>query len=716
MASLIPGFEYDIFISYRQKDNEYDGWVTEFVNNLRRELNATFKDEVSIYFDANPSDGLLENYSVRESLIKKLRCLIFIPVISQTYCDPKSYAWQNELCSFKDYSDKDEFGRNIVLQGGNVTSRILPVKIHELDFEDKMLLENELGGVLRSVDFIYKSSGVNRPLRSFEDHPNDNLNKTYYRDQINKVANAIKEIINALRKPDTSFSFHIPEKELYTPHKRNTWPLKISVIVIAALLIAGYFIIPRTSVASGSVDKSIAVLPFINDSHDQENTHFIDGIMEEILHNLQAIKDLRVISRTSVEQFREQKRSISKISKELNVNYIVQGSAQIYGNKLRLRVQLIRSDKEKQLLNLPYDMELKEANDLFSIQSEIAQSIATKLEAAITPNEKIIINKKPTNDLGALNDFLQGQFFWRKLTHNDLDSAMKYFESAKKKDPSFALSYAGISDAWIALGQLGFISPETAGVNASAALIKALELDSTLAQIHYSLALVMYAVKWDWKGSEAEFQKSLIINPNNAEARSHYSNLLDITGRVNEAKQQIEMANRLDPYNPLIKSLYALHLLFTSEYDKAIDESKEALLLDQTNPVALFANAYALHATGNYGAALIIWKTAYFNTYKGFKKISHAFDKGYARGGYKAALKSEADTLAKQLGKGYYNPTDISTLYLAAGENKKALEFMVKAYKVHDQNAIYVKLPLYDGLRNEVRFQELCKKMNLPIR
>ena len=166
MASLIPGYEYDIFISYRQKDNKHDGWVTEFVNQLKGELEATFKEDISIYFDENPHDGLLETHSVDKSLEIKLKCLIFIPIISQTYCDSKSFAWQNEFCAFNRLAKEDKFGRDIRLTGGNVASRILPIKIHDLDPEDKTLLENELDGVLRSIEFIYKSVGVNRPLRA----------------------------------------------------------------------------------------------------------------------------------------------------------------------------------------------------------------------------------------------------------------------------------------------------------------------------------------------------------------------------------------------------------------------------------------------------------------------------------------------------------------------------------------------------------------------
>src|SRR5664279_2676310 len=139
MPSIVPDYEYDIFISYRQKDNEYDGWVTEFVENLKRELHATFKEDISIYFDLNAQDGLLETHIVDKSLAKKLKCLIFIPIISQTYCDLKSFAWQHEFVAFNKLAKEDQFGRDIRLAGGNVASRILPIKIHNLDPEDKTL-------------------------------------------------------------------------------------------------------------------------------------------------------------------------------------------------------------------------------------------------------------------------------------------------------------------------------------------------------------------------------------------------------------------------------------------------------------------------------------------------------------------------------------------------------------------------------------------------
>ena len=204
MASIVPGYEYDIFISYRQKDNRHDGWVTEFVDNLKGELESTFKEEIRVYFDIDPHNGLLETHDVDDSLREKLKCLIFIPIISRTYCDPKSFAWEHEFKSFVRQASQDQYGLKVKLANGNVVSRVLPVRIHNLETSDIKLCESVLGGVLRSVDFTYKSPGVNRPLRSKEEKPQDNLNNTLYRDQINKVANSVEEIIQGLRSVPAS--------------------------------------------------------------------------------------------------------------------------------------------------------------------------------------------------------------------------------------------------------------------------------------------------------------------------------------------------------------------------------------------------------------------------------------------------------------------------------------------------------------------------------
>ncbi len=201
MSGIIEGYNYDIFISYRQKDNRGERWVSEFFESLKMELESTFKEEISVYFDNNTHDGLLETHDVDESLKEKLKCLVFIPIISRTYCDPRSFAWEHEFRAFVKQASEDQFGLKVKLPNGNVAGRVLPVKIHDLDADDEKLYEAVLGGVLRGIEFIYKEPGVNRPL-----NPNDdekiNLNKTRYRNQINKVALAIKDIIHSIKIPE----------------------------------------------------------------------------------------------------------------------------------------------------------------------------------------------------------------------------------------------------------------------------------------------------------------------------------------------------------------------------------------------------------------------------------------------------------------------------------------------------------------------------------
>jgi Sulfatase-modifying factor enzyme 1 len=218
MASLIPDYEYDIFISYRQKDNKGDKWVSEFVDALKTELESTFKEEISVYFDINPHDGLLETHDVDASLKEKLKCLIFIPIISRTYCDPKSFAWEHEFKAFVESASNDQFGLKIKLPNGNYSNRILPVRIHNLDSADIKLFESEIGGVLRSIDFVYKETGVNRQLRAKDDDIIKNSGQILYRDQINKVAMAVKDIIESMKSHVTDDNakgkeFHNKEKD-----------------------------------------------------------------------------------------------------------------------------------------------------------------------------------------------------------------------------------------------------------------------------------------------------------------------------------------------------------------------------------------------------------------------------------------------------------------------------------------------------------------------
>jgi TolB-like protein/Tfp pilus assembly protein PilF len=477
MANIIPGYEYDIFISYRQKDNKGDRWVSEFVDALKTELESTFKEEISVYFDINPCNGLLETHDVDASLKDKLKCLIFIPIISRTYCDPKSFAWEHEFKAFVKQASKDLFGLKVKLPNGNVANRILPIQIHDLAVEDKDLLEKELGGVLRAIEFIYKEPGVNRPLTQ-KDNEEKNSNKTNYRSQINKVANAIDEVIHSLKGVQATplerkfqYDHPIPKvkeegktKKLSETSGINRKSKKWFMIPFSVLLcIAGAFavfkIIERSKQVNDvtKLEKSIAVLPFRNDTPNDSTTYFLNGVMEEILNNLQKIKDFsKVLSRNSVEQFRNNTtKSTPEIAKKLRVNYIVEGSGQKYGNKFVLRVQLIVANNEKHLWGKSYEQEIHETSDLINIQSQIAQSIAAELKATMTPEEKQLIEKTPTKNLTALDFYLRGREEYTKywinknntgvLQKDVLQKAEDLYRKAVKYDSTYAQAYTGLA-------------------------------------------------------------------------------------------------------------------------------------------------------------------------------------------------------------------------------------------------------------------------------
>ena len=567
MGSLILGYEYDIFISYRHNDNR-SGWVTEFVSALQEELAATLKEPISVYFDTNPHDGLLETHNVDKSLESKLKCLIFIPIISQTYCDSKSFAWQYEFTVFNKMAKEDQFGRDIRLASGNVTSRILPVKIHDLDEEDKTLLENELRGVLRSIDFIYKASGVNRPLKP-NDERTDNLNHTYYRDQINKVANAVKEIITALKKHDQQDA-EVPKEVVKAEPElsRNLKPkIIIGSLLVLVLMALVYFFIPKLSKNSDSVEKTIAVLPFRNLSNDTTQLQWSDGFMEDILNNLQKVNSFTIRPRTSSYQYKDTKKSTVIIGKELNVNYLVGGSVGREGSNLKIRVTLTDSKADKQVWSNDYPCEM---NQLLSVQSEIAKKIAAELKAELTPEEIKKIEKRPTQNPEANNYYLQGNYYyWKAGDSGDDRTAIELYEKAIELDPGFALAYTGIARCLI--DQFWFYKDHSEDIldKSKQEIDKAFEIDPDLPEAHLALGIYYYIGYLKYPEALKEFKLILKDQPKNWEAIYFSSDAHKRAGNWEVAKFDLEKAIELIPENWDLVDIAISTFEFLREYSKA---------------------------------------------------------------------------------------------------------------------------------------------------
>jgi len=299
--------------------------------------------------------------------------------------------------------------------------------------------------------------------------------------------------------------------------------LFICTFISITVILVFYIQDRRQSNGYAELEKSIAVLPFINDSPDQENTYFINGIMEEILNNLQKIKDFRVLSRNSVEQFRNNTtKSTSEIAKKLGVNYVVEGEGQKYGNSYRLRVQLIEAAKEGHLWAESYEKEIKETKDIFNIQSRIAQAIASELKAIIAPEEKQLIEKSATTSLTAYDFYLRGKEEQNKYIEStpakriSLDRANKLYKNALEHDPSFARAYVGMAQVywskhyWETYLSENFLDSVLFLAN------KALSIDDKLAEAYTTRGRY-----YDQKGMDEqaveEYDKALKINPNSWE-------------------------------------------------------------------------------------------------------------------------------------------------------------------------------------------------------
>ena len=541
MPSILPTFEYDIFISYRHNDNR-SGWVTEFVSSLKEELATIIKVPVSVYFDSNLYDGLLETHNVDKSLEGKLKSLIFIPVLSQIYCDTNSFAWKHEFCAYNQASLTDALGRDIAVKSGNVSSRILPIHIHNLDQEDTLLIENELKSKLRSIDFTFRSPGVNRPLRK-DDKRSENVNNLSYHDQLNKLANAVKEILSAIKNPAKPSD----TKPIAKEYVQETPP----------------------------DEKSLAVLPFTNLSQDPAQEYFADGITENILMQLSSLPQFRVISRTSVMRYKKTAKSAPEIAQELGVKFIVEGSAQAHKDKVRISVQLIDALKDQHVWSKIF---VESMDDIFAIQNSVAEIVAKELNISINPQAKKI-NEIPTKSIEAYDLFLKGRHAYNQWGVDGYRTASEYFKRAIEKDPDFREAYSYLASSFSArMSWNGDLAPHEALKNIEPYLNEAWRRGPS-DNDYLTKAFIEFFINKDFAAAEKLLSQAIELNPNNALALYTYGYVLNMMGRFAEAAQIVNDTRKIDPLTIGYFNQQSLCLYLMGRYQEAITLLKEALQL-----------------------------------------------------------------------------------------------------------------------------------------
>lgn len=454
-------------------------------------------------------------------------------------------------------------------------------------------------------------------------------------------------------------------------------------------------------------EKSIAVLPFNNLSEEIENQYFADGIAEDILTNLSHIRELKVISRTSTEQFRGSTKTSPEIAKILGVNYILEGSVQRSGDKVRVRVQFIDAGNDRHLLSETYDRELA---DIFKIQSDVARLVANELQATLSAKEIEKINQIPTRNIEAYNLCLMGRFLWGRRKKPDQLNSIKYFEKALAIDPDYALAYAGLADAYFILTCWGWYPNPEGYSKAKELTLKALNLDNNLAEAHATLGGILCYSEWNWEEARKELLLATEMNPDYATAHQYYSEFLDVIGDRAGARASINKAIELEPFTYMINALNAYYYFNEGRLKESLDAY---LKTQEIDPDQLSSYWYVFHIHLKLGEELKAVEA--FQKYMIRDTISKQYVKKvkdvYKRSGITGLLNLSID---HEMGR--VNPSCfiVASDYVLLRENDRALDWIEKAMEKRIMAIPRINSHLIlKELHSEPRFQALIKKMGL---
>ncbi|MFC2165364.1 protein kinase [Acidobacteriota bacterium] len=480
----------------------------------------------------------------------------------------------------------------------------------------------------------------------------------------------------------------------------------VGLVIVIAVLAMTLFTGPAEAI------ESIAVLPLDNLTGDEEQQYVVDSVMDELIGKLGQISGLkRVISRTSVMQYKGTVKSLSDIARELKVDAIVEGTVYQVRDSIRVRFQLTDALPEEQ--NLWSETYERPMRDVLMMYSEVAQVIAREIQIGLTQEEETRFADTSQVNPESYDAYLKGIAQLDKGTPEGLKIALQYFDLALEIDPNNALAHVGIANVWVFRYQVGMVPRQEAMPLITTPLEKALELDNTLADAHIELGGYRCFTEWDWESAEKELQQAIRLNPNHAGAHYVYSHLLCIMGRTEEALPHSELALELDPLSPGNYLFYGIVLRYHRRYDDAIAAFRTVLEIEPNFPFGLFNLATTLGQKGMYDEQLAIKRKILAYD----AELSAVLEDGFKKAGHKGAYLAVADLMVEWYGKPDKSVPAlmISSNYLDAGEYDLAIDWLEKAYEEHDPSLPYLGLPYFDPLRSNPRFLDLLRKMNLPL-
>jgi serine/threonine-protein kinase len=487
--------------------------------------------------------------------------------------------------------------------------------------------------------------------------------------------------------------------------------------IALATIVLGFGLVRFYSPTSIQID-SIAVLPFANPTSNTEIDYLSDGITESLINSLSQIPRLSVKARSSVFTYKGKEVSVQQVAKDLSVQAVLNGRVLQRGDEVLLSVELVDARTGNQLWGNQYTRRM---TDLASLQSEIARDVSSKLKSKITGLDERKIGKNYTENTDAYQLYLRGRYHWNKRTEADIRKSVQYFQQAINEDPTYALAYAGLAEAYI-LFPLYYIEPDdSAYPKARAAALKAIEIDHTLAEGHNALAAVDSDYDWKFAEAEAEWQRTIELNPNYATAHQWYSEHLHHMGRADEALTEIKRAQELDPLSLIINGILGATYTDAGHVDKGIEQLKKTLELDPNflRTHVLLAETYEREgmfedSINEYAKAMTLLGMSSEDTAKFSMILRDAFKTSGPKGYWHARAELLANKIKEKLG---HDPplSMIAGCWVQAGEPEKAFALLEKAAQKHGgQDMLILKDHQFDPIKSDPRYRDLLRRVGLP--
>lgn len=467
-----------------------------------------------------------------------------------------------------------------------------------------------------------------------------------------------------------------------------------------------------TLISAAKLDpKTVAVLPFANLDGGGDDDYFSDGITEEITARLSRIRDLKVVSRTSVLVYKDVKKNIRQVGRDLGAGSVVEGSVRRAQDRVRITAQLIDARTDQHLWGESYNRSLE---DIFAIQTDVAESIARALQAELTPSEAARIERKATGDVQAYDAYLKGRFLFNLRTEDGIRKSVSFLEDAIRRDPVFALAHAGLADSFVVLGLYNAERPDRVMPRAKASALNALRLDPNLGEALTALACVRSIHDWDWEAAEVEFERAVEANPRYPTAHQWFAmNHLAPRGLLTRAWSRLQEAVALDPHSPVLGASQGFLLYLQNRLEDAARVLRDILTADPRFAMAHFFLGQVLEQGGRFPEALDAFDAA--------REIRGRTPEILAAIGSTAALSGDrerADALKNELvelsGTTYVSPGRIGQVCFALGDVDEAFQWMEKAVELRAVDLIWTRvLPVYEPYRSDPRFGTLLAAIGL---